>query len=104
MCKTRFEKNAVFLRYGVDDGLQIATDVANSATASLNFGDEDVGCQSSDVWPHQGGGCILSPAQDAALSDDFHVYSLEWEEDEFRWWGQFEWDRDIIRCWGVVHE
>ncbi|CAM9765105.1 unnamed protein product, partial [Laminaria digitata] len=62
------------------------TYVANSATASLNFGDEDVGCRSSDAWPHQGGGCTLSPAQNAALSDDFHVYSLEWEESEFRWY------------------
>lgn len=67
----------------------MTTDVANSATASLNFGNEDAGCRSSDVWPHQGGGCILSPAQDVALSDDFHVYSLEWEESEFRWWGMF---------------
>lgn len=60
-------------------------DAASSATASLDFGDDDFACESSDFWPHPGGGCSFSPAEGVALSDDFHVYSLEWKETEFRW-------------------
>lgn len=54
----------------------------------MNFGDFEeskLGCTSSDVWPHEGDVCSL-PADDGAdWSDDFHVYTLEWEEEEFRW-------------------
>lgn len=57
----------------------------DSVSASLSFGDEDLGCQSSDDWPQQGGGCMYSSPGGVGLSDGFHLYSLEWDENEFRW-------------------
>ncbi|CBN75742.1 glycosyl hydrolase, family 16 [Ectocarpus siliculosus] len=57
-------------------------------TASLGFGDYEEdrwGCTSSSSWPDKGGGCSLPAEHGVDWSDGFHVYALEWEEDEIRW-------------------
>lgn len=43
------------------------------------------GCTNSDVWSQEDGGCSLSAEDGTDWSENFHVYSLEWEEGEFRW-------------------
>ncbi|CAN0018865.1 unnamed protein product [Ectocarpus sp. 4 AP-2014] len=58
-------------------------------TASLGFGDYEEdrwGCTSSGSWPYKGGGCTLPAEHGVDWSDGFHVYALEWEEGEFRWY------------------
>eukprot|EP00903_Cladosiphon_okamuranus_P018675 g17189.t1 len=60
-----------------------------SATASMNFGDlekGELGCTSSDASPREGVVCSLPSEDGTDWSDDFHVYALEWEEEEFRWY------------------
>lgn len=56
--------------------------------ASINFGnyeEDEWGCTSSNAWPRQDDGCRLVTEHGVGWSDHFHVYALEWEEDEFRW-------------------
>ncbi|CAN0423023.1 unnamed protein product, partial [Hapterophycus canaliculatus] len=39
-----------------------------------------------DAWPDVGGDCALPSEHAVDWSDTFHVYAVEWEEDEFRWY------------------
>ncbi|CAM9679550.1 unnamed protein product [Ectocarpus fasciculatus] len=58
-------------------------------TASLGFGDYEEdrwGCTNSSAWPDKGGGCSVPAEHGVDWSDGFHVYALEWEEGEFRWY------------------
>ncbi|CAN0406041.1 unnamed protein product, partial [Pylaiella littoralis] len=60
-----------------------------SIGASINFGDykEDRwGCTNSNAWPRKDDGCRLTAEDVVDWSDGFHVYTLEWEEEEFRWY------------------